>query len=737
MDQQIPDRGDCQPEIIPRIRSKQYMKQTTLFSPLPIIDQIRHNPELPIWILSLSLLTLSLAVYANRTGDLTIDRGLVTLTNLRTEASRTSEPPPNRADQAVNSTDQIKNRPLVANQRIATFVYLISAIWLAISIIVSLWRRAPRSPRAIPGILLSMVTIVLASTCLLHDARFFPERSERLWQREVLHDFQPAAGKSFIVRRRLEAERMAQVFNNATLLEDGRPLPTAATPTGPAEQAGQFSVLRDTVTFSTIDGSDPRTNGRSYILYSPPGSYLVNAAILILSIFNGLLLIAGLLIRPRAGGGRLQLLAIAPLLAAQLYVVPVFGLHDRLQTWRYLRDFDVARIEANGTSFCLHESDSKITPERFGEIRRRLAGVTRSEALREIFARVTAGAVTDTQRHLRLAAFLQKAAVHTAAPPTYPNELEIFDPLFVLEAGEMWCNQASTLAIDLFEAGGYRGRQVQLGGHVAAEIHYEGAWHYFDADLFGNGEIVLKDDGRIPAVAEMAQLQLTRRLDALAAYQESLAESCAQTGPSAGAANSGTLRYPSFYYFSSQAYGNGQANPAGYYLKVGPTILADLDIFNYGWIGSRFEADPSIITGDFPLRYTPSKPFIEEVSIDSDRGRIHLAFRSTDPDQDLAKYRIFVSESSRGWAYNQFYGRADLRRYKANIGQLSPENYERLFQLPPAELGLIEVPGDESTAEIDLHGHERVFVSIMPVDSYGERAGRKVFPLSNELKIDM
>ena len=74
----------------------------------------------------------------------------------------------------------------------------------------------------------------------------------------------------------------------------------------------------------------------------------------------------------------------------------------------------------------------------------------------------------------------------------------VYDPLVLLELGDMWCTQGAILAIDLFGAAGYPGRLVQLAQHQIAEIYYDGDWHYFDTDSFGNGETILEDDGNIP-----------------------------------------------------------------------------------------------------------------------------------------------------------------------------------------------------------------------------------------------
>ena len=61
------------------------------------------------------------------------------------------------------------------------------------------------------------------------------------------------------------------------------------------------------------------------------------------------------------------------------------------------------------------------------------------------------------------------------------------------------------MAADLFSAVGYQTRLDQLGGHVIAEIYYGGNWHYFDADMFGDGQSVFNPDGSIPSVAQLSE----------------------------------------------------------------------------------------------------------------------------------------------------------------------------------------------------------------------------------------
>jgi hypothetical protein len=168
-----------------------------------------------------------------------------------------------------------------------------------------------------------------------------------------------------------------------------------------------------------------------------------------------------------------------------------------------------------------------------------------------------------------------------------------------------------------------------------------------------------------------------------------------------------------------------------------PRETADLLLYSYGWMTLRFEADESIIRGSFPRQEAPTIPWIEEVAIDDRAGNIRLAFRSKDRDEDLVRYRVFVSERSRGWNYDQFGGRSDLRRYQSRVADRSANRVEQAFQLPPDDLGQLVVDARSPAVTIEPRGRKTVYVTVMPVDAYGESVGRKIFPFSNELKIDL
>ena len=747
-----------------------------------------------IWIPCISLLILSTVIFCNRSGKLDLYRGPLKLTNIQPdgEASKVytaitglphwngssdqeiledgqrlpgsgnvprkeiqrREPgcylvsedrvyfsTSDKSDPRTNGRKYAVRTPLRIVQKKALFVYSFSTLAFFLCLMLTCLKLYGRwsirvRVTVIAGLFTVGVVIIVIST-VLNEARIFPEAFASLWNREVVTEIQSNGENSFWFARQPPKERTDQAYSVAVLTENGKPL-------GPGngihenikkEGRGAFSVWKETLIFSSSDNTDPRHNHRIYELFTPPGRDHLSTGIRLPTFANFLVLLTLLITLRRshadnfASRSKIRLLAIPwfLFLSAQIFLALPYDIHSQIRTWIYVRNFDMLKEENRGTDFCKINFGEKVSITRVNEIRWQLRGVSRSRALRGIFDKVTIGAINDTQKHLQIVKFLQRTNIHKDLAPTYPNGLEIFDPLVMLELGEMWCNQASKLAIDLFESAGYKGRQVQLGTHLIAEIYYDQAWHYVDTDLFGNGDIVRTDDGRIPSVRELGTPELVRKLDALANYQEALAAVCTlPLNPNV------FLPYPSFFYFSRQAYPTNY-NGSGYYYKDTPLANADLHTFFYGWMSFHFEPDPSIIRFDQPVKGGPSVPQIDKVTVDRQKSQITIGYRSTDPDQDLAGYRIYVSERSRGWNYNKFNGTPDLEKYNVPPVAWSVESYDRLFNLPPSDVALIEVPGDRNEIVIPLKEKKRIFVSIMPFDQYGKSIGKTLFPLSNEL----
>lgn len=394
-----------------------------------------------------------------------------------------------------------------------------------------------------------------------------------------------------------------------------------------------------------------------------------------------------------------------------------------LHTWWYIQTFDPARYERNAADYCAAEKYGSLEDlySRASGLRLKLAKIDRHAALLAIFNKITNGASTNTGKHLKLLAFIQHVSFHPAAIPSYSEGDWVYDPLVLLEMGDMWCTQGAILGMDLFGAAGYPGRLVQLGHHQIAEIYYDGGWHYFDTDVFGNGETVLDNQGYVPSVAEMSRGDI-QKIDAIPALQEALVADCT-------ASNLASSLYPSYIYFSRLSYLTDA--PQGYFVGVG-----EADNFEHGWK----PVDP-IATGDLvveydqPARHTPTKPFIKGIRLNPDNTTLTIAFSASDLDNDLAGYQVFISDHARGWDYNQFYGDEAGRAYWADGSGWKPDMYASLFELPPADLGRMTLAADQTQVDISVRHGQTYYVTIMAFDAYGQSVGRTLFPESNQIKI--
>ena len=394
-----------------------------------------------------------------------------------------------------------------------------------------------------------------------------------------------------------------------------------------------------------------------------------------------------------------------------------------LQTWWYIRTFDPVQYERHGEDYCSSDYSGSIAGQymKAEVIRWELANIDRSKALLAIFNKITNGAKTNTEKQLMVLDFIQKASYHTNSIASYSSGDWVYDPLVLLQLGNMYCTQGAIVAIDLFGSAGYPGRLVQLAHHQIAEIYYDGDWHYLDTDLFGNGETVVKN-GNIPSVAEMSKDDY-QELDALPAYQESNVMDCT------GSADNHGVVYPSYNYFSSQAYRTDV--PQNYY--VGLDSPFD---FEHGWKAvDKIAPGDKVVLNDSPAQETPTRPFITNVSFNPSNTALTVGFAATDPNGDLAGYRIFISDHSRNWDYNQFYGDQSARVYWADAGGWKPDMYGYLFELPPKNLGFMKLAANKTQVDIPVTHGKTYFISVMAYDSYGLSVGRVIYPASNELKV--
>jgi len=407
------------------------------------------------------------------------------------------------------------------------------------------------------------------------------------------------------------------------------------------------------------------------------------------------------------------------------------------RTRRYVADFDARRYALAGSDFVDDRfdhgglTDSADTDpaytfdfELLAAVERRLLGIDRPTALRAIFDRVTQGAATATEQHLAIVGFVQKAGFHNDVQPVYRSGFEVMDPLVCLELGELRCSHANRLAIDLMEAGGHPGRFVQFASHQAAEIYYDGRWHYLDADIPGGGAAPRLPDGTIPSVEQLSATPLA--LDALPHYRE-----LRRSGRALLAAS----HYPAWFHFSEHAYSDTTIEVV-YYLK-----RSDGDPQRtrfYGWDDYVVVPDRSRRLHDLPHPFQPGAPWIDDVRVEprgpTARVRIDWA-DSADPDGDVLGYRVYVGTTSRGWAYEEFAGAEVAACYQADASGWRPEMYDALFTEPPHDVGVHVAVGSE--IELEMPACREYFVSIAPFDAHGESVGKTLYHTSSELRFDL
>lgn len=180
-----------------------------------------------------------------------------------------------------------------------------------------------------------------------------------------------------------------------------------------------------------------------------------------------------------------------------------------VDTEKFIQEYDIEIAEYNGTNY----NDEKYNIERIGKTIEELNGteydfatlesyeemhanVDRKRCLASIFYRICGQEEDNQGRHKAILRYCNKISAHSLYIQPLNNGGEmVVDPLILLQLHEMRCGQVARIACDLFSAAGYQNRLVQLGGHVIAEIYYDGEWHYFDADLWNGNETVEKPGG--------------------------------------------------------------------------------------------------------------------------------------------------------------------------------------------------------------------------------------------------
>jgi hypothetical protein len=307
--------------------------------------------------------------------------------------------------------------------------------------------------------------------------------------------------------------------------------------------------------------------------------------------------------------------------------------------------------------------------------------------------------------------------------------MPIFDPLVLFQVHAMDCQKDSRLIADMYAAAGHQSRIVDFYGQAVAEVTYDGGWHYADADMFGGGEVVTMPDSHIPSVAELSRQPTL--LDQLPAYLENdvLASYPGSTGKNGAAM---LWSYPSYSYFSSEYFATNPGYPAYLSRKSFPASAADPDLM-FGWNDQgglvRTPASDIMLTS-IPSQPSPEPPTIQSVSTRPGEILLTVAPSGTAP---VSGYRVLVGTTSRGWDYGAFDGSEAAKASWANPDGWVPAMYERLFTMPTSDVA--SARGKGPTISVPRLPAGSYFVSVMPLDAYGEHVGRQLWPASNELRI--
>jgi hypothetical protein len=410
------------------------------------------------------------------------------------------------------------------------------------------------------------------------------------------------------------------------------------------------------------------------------------------------------------------------------------GIDTLLETEEYIQNFHLADYERASYEII------RKTPERLKKnikdidriydydfkllykTEKEMQNIDRRRALSGVFYKIC-GSEEGKRCHELMLQFLHRISVHNPLiQPVYEDNSLVTDPLILLELGEMRCGHVARLTCDLFNSVGYETRLVQLGGHVIAEIWYDNAWHYFDANIFSKGETVYID-GKIPSIEELS-------------YRPFLIDSLNTSHFEMSICSAGDQElypyslYPSSFYFNVNNY---RGRDCYIYIKTA-TEMECLDK-KYGWTFYKTVKDENRVLYNSEIKYEPSVPKIKEVIYNKASRNIWIKWEnSQDNNEDLLGYQIFVGSRSRNYDYDHFIGEEKAKEYWS--GPYNDSMYEDVGNLPNADIGKYKTEDTEIEIEIGRN-YKVVYVTIMPYDKHGVEAGRSVFKVSNELKIIM
>lgn len=410
----------------------------------------------------------------------------------------------------------------------------------------------------------------------------------------------------------------------------------------------------------------------------------------------------------------------APSKSEEVFVQNSSKASEQLTTEEYIRKFEPKSYELAGTNFFnerysplrlnkpLDEIDTTFDYDftYLKQVSKHLEKIDRRKALKAIFEKITTDAKSDTEKHLAVLKFLHKAAYHNPyVQPMYENKQAVLDPIVLLELGEMRCGAMARIGADLFESAGYQTRLVQVAAHTTAEIFYERDWHLFESDLAGGG-MAIRHNGHIPSVFELSQTPYL--IDKIPTHFAAFHTVGAQV-------------YPSYYFFSSEAYNDLVPS---YYYKTATIEQAAASIY-FGWEIYKTITNAWKLS-NIQKKYEPSGPIFTHIF----KGKNYVQL-SWEPPVAADGYRVYISKVSRGWQYQNFVNSEEIKPYWH--GGWKPEMYDSMFREPPSDVRLFTTTN--TSVKIKLPKGEIRYVTVMPYDHHGESVGRKLYNMSDELML--
>lgn len=181
--------------------------------------------------------------------------------------------------------------------------------------------------------------------------------------------------------------------------------------------------------------------------------------------------------------------------------------------------------------------------------------------------------------------------------------------------------------------------------------------------------------------------------------------------------------YPSYYYFAKEAY----SSPSCYYVKTA-TEEQELN-WCYGW--NYYSTVISDVKLNAEKYWQPTIPYLENVEINGNKVSITWSDNKSDRS-DIIGYKVFVGSMSREWEYANI--NATQGCYNYIVDRYKPIQYDKIGNLPCSDVYYI----DTGVLEVEFELPAGIYyISIMPYDSHGDDAGREIYLMSNELRIQI